>query len=65
MLLAWAPGPMEMMIFGVICLLLFGSRLPSTMRSLGQSVTQFKKGMTETDEETPDPKLPPKNDDAT
>jgi Sec-independent protein translocase protein TatA len=35
------------------------------MRSLGQSVTQFKKGMTETDEETPDPKLPPKNDDAT
>lgn len=65
MLLAWAPGPMEMMIFGVICLLLFGSRLPSTMRSLGQSVTQFKKGMTETDEETPDPKLPPKNGDAT
>ena len=65
MLLAWAPGPMEMMIFGVICLLLFGSRLPSTMRSLGQSVTQFKKGMTETDEETPDPKLPPKNDEAT
>lgn len=62
MLLAWAPGPMEMVIFGVICLLLFGSRLPSAMRSLGQSVTQFKKGMTEPEESGDSEKLPPKSD---
>ncbi len=63
MILAWAPGLPEMAIFGVICLLLFGSRLPSTMRSLGQSVTQFKKGMHEPDEgDAPEAKLPPKSD---
>jgi sec-independent protein translocase protein TatA len=38
-------GPMELMIVLLIGLLLFGSRLPSTMRSLGKSVSEFKKGM--------------------
>jgi len=38
-------GPMEMAIIGVVCLLIFGNRLPSVMRSLGQSVTEFKKGI--------------------
>ena len=38
-------GPMELVIVGVIVLLLFGSRLPSVMRSLGQGVTEFKKGV--------------------
>jgi sec-independent protein translocase protein TatA len=41
------PGPMELMIIGGIMLLLFGSRLPSVMRSLGQSITEFKKGVKE------------------
>ena len=40
-------GPMELVIVGVIVLLLFGSRLPSVMRSLGQSVTSFKSGLRE------------------
>lgn len=44
-LLAWAPGPMEMVILGVIVLLLFGTRLPSVMRSLGVGITEFKKGL--------------------
>jgi sec-independent protein translocase protein TatA len=39
------PGPMEMMIVGVIVLLLFGNRLPSVMRSLGVGITEFKKGI--------------------
>ncbi len=32
------------MVAGV-CLLFFGNRLPSVMRSLGKSVTEFKKGV--------------------
>ena len=31
----WSPGPMELVIIGVIVLLLFGSRLPSVMRFAG------------------------------
>jgi sec-independent protein translocase protein TatA len=38
-------GPMELMIVGLVCLLIFGNRLPSVMRSLGKSVTEFKKGI--------------------
>ena len=55
------PGPFEMMIFAGIALLLFGSRLPGTMKSLGQSITQFKKGMNDTDDNQTSEKLPPKD----
>ncbi|TWU27537.1 twin arginine translocase protein A [Bythopirellula polymerisocia] len=34
-----------MLIVGLIVLLLFGTRLPSVMRSLGEGITEFKKGM--------------------
>ena len=51
---AWYPGPMEMVIVLVIVMLLFGNRLPGTMRSLGQSLVQFKKGMKEGDDEGSD-----------
>lgn len=40
-----APGPMEMMIIGVIALLLFGKRLPDVARSLGKGLVEFKKGV--------------------
>ena len=43
-LFAWF-SPQDMLIIGVIALLLFGNRLPSVMRSLGQGVTEFKKGL--------------------
>jgi sec-independent protein translocase protein TatA len=33
------------MIIAVIVLLLFGNRLPQVMRSLGQGVVEFKKGL--------------------
>lgn len=49
--LAWAPGGLELGICLVIALLLFGNRLPGTMRSLGQSLNQFKKGMREGEED--------------
>lgn len=38
-------GPMEMIIFGVIALLLFGKRLPEVARSLGKGIVEFKKGV--------------------
>jgi sec-independent protein translocase protein TatA len=41
----FSPGPMEMVIVGLIALLLFGNRLPKVMRSLGQGITEFKKGV--------------------
>jgi sec-independent protein translocase protein TatA len=41
----FSPGPMEMVIVGMIALLLFGNRLPNVMRSLGQGITEFKKGV--------------------
>ena len=38
-------NPEHMLIFGVIAILLFGSRLPTVARSLGRSLSEFKKGM--------------------
>ncbi len=38
-------GPTELIIVGFVSLLIFGNRLPSVMRSLGKSVTEFKKGV--------------------
>jgi sec-independent protein translocase protein TatA len=38
-------GPTEMVIVGIVAVILFGSRLPSVARSLGKSLTEFKKGM--------------------
>jgi sec-independent protein translocase protein TatA len=38
-------GPMHWLIIAAIVFLLFGNRLPSVMRSLGQGVVEFKKGL--------------------
>ena len=43
------PGGSEWIIILIIALLIFGKRLPEVMRSMGQSIKQFKKGMEETD----------------
>ena len=40
-----APGLPEILIISVVILLLFGKRLPGVMRSLGQSVVEFKQGL--------------------
>jgi len=47
-------GPMEMLIVGIVVLLLFGSRLPSVARSIGKSVTEFKKGVNGIEDDSPD-----------
>jgi sec-independent protein translocase protein TatA len=51
MMLAFLGSPWQMMMLAIIVLLLFGSRLPQTMRSLGKSVNEFKKGIKEGEEE--------------
>ena len=39
------PGLPELLIVTFVILILFGNRLPSVMRSLGQGITEFKKGV--------------------
>lgn len=43
-------GP-ELIILAGVLLLFFGNRLPSVMRSLGKSVTEFKKGVSGIEED--------------
>jgi sec-independent protein translocase protein TatA len=45
MLAFWTPGPMEILIIGVVALLIFGGRLPSVMKNLGKGIVEFKKGV--------------------
>lgn len=47
-LLAFTFGTTEIMILIGVMILLFGSaRLPSLMRSMGRSITEFKAGMSD------------------
>jgi sec-independent protein translocase protein TatA len=38
-------SPIHLLFLAVVVLLLFGNRLPSVMRSLGQGIVEFKKGL--------------------
>ena len=40
-------GHLELLVVAFVGLILFGNRLPKVMRSLGQSVTEFKHGLHE------------------
>ena len=40
-----APGPQELIIILIIVLIFFGTKIPSVMRSMGQGVNEFKKGL--------------------
>ena len=39
------PGGVELIVVALIILILFGNRLPSVIRSLGQGITEFIKGV--------------------
>lgn len=51
-------SPMHLLLVLVVALLLFGNRLPEVMRSIGRSINEFKKGMSETDDKSHTPKEP-------
>lgn len=63
---AGLPGGWELMIVLLILLLLFGRKIPSVARSLGQGISSFKKGLNEPldEEETPAKKDLPRGEDA-
>ena len=48
------PGTTELVIVGVVCVLLFGKRLPKLAYDFGSSFTQFKRGLTMPMEELED-----------
>lgn len=55
-MLALIPHFWELLILFAIVLLLFGNRLPSLARSLGLSITEFKKGIKELEHQSDDNK---------
>lgn len=52
-------GALEWVIVLVVVLLLFGHRLPSVMRSLGQGIMEFKRGVRDESASQDPTKLPP------
>jgi sec-independent protein translocase protein TatA len=48
-------GTTELIIIAIIVLILFGTRLPAVMRSLGQGVVEFKKGVQGIEEDSEKP----------
>lgn len=47
-------GLPELMIFALIVLVVFRNRIPETMRSLGKSIVEFKKGTSDAEESNED-----------
>jgi sec-independent protein translocase protein TatA len=58
-ILAGLPGGYEWLIVLFIILLLFGKRLPGVARSLGQGISNFKRGLSDPDGDD-DKQLPDK-----
>jgi sec-independent protein translocase protein TatA len=44
-------GAPEMILVGMLALLFFGNRVPEVMRSIGRGISEFKKGLTNVQDE--------------
>ncbi len=58
------PGPTEWIIIGILGVLIFGKRLPSVGKSLGQGIVEFKKGLSGVKDDLDDAVNATKNLDA-
>ena len=50
----WSPGPVEMMLLAAVALLLYGGDLPNVARSWGKSLSEFRRGLSGTQNELND-----------
>jgi sec-independent protein translocase protein TatA len=47
-------GPLEWLIIAIFALVIFGKRLPDVAKSLGRSVVEFKKGLSDVQDKITD-----------
>jgi len=52
-------SPIQIFAILLVALLIFGHKLPGLARSLGSSVSEFKKGVKEGEDEAAQPAAPP------
>jgi sec-independent protein translocase protein TatA len=50
MLGMWAPGPLELIVIGIVAVLIFGRRLPEIIGNLGKGIKEFRLGLKEENE---------------